>query len=1376
MSVLKALVILLFEIQHRSYHERICHMNRIIGKTSFACFIFLSTTVLTAQPDDEWNNKPDIFQVNRLSAHATLMPYPDVASALVGNPTESPYYFSLNGTWKFYIADKPSEQPVTFYEDDADVSGWGNIQVPGAWQTQGYDYPIYTNVTYPWTGRENPSPPQAPTVYNPVGSYRREFTVPQDWSGREIFLSFQGIGSAFYVWINGEYVGYGEDSYTPKEFDVTDLLRTGSNNISVEVYRWSDGSWLEDQDMIRLSGIFRDVYLFSTPAVHIADFHYITDLDGSYTDAELTVEATLNHYLQNAPTGYSVVAEVFDSYHSPIASFPLGTADFDSGNEIHLTQSTTVSSPNLWSAEHPDLFTLVLTLKDADGNTVETESCKLGFREFELGGGQMKLNGKPILFKGVDRHEMDPVKGNAIDYDRMVQDITIMKRFNINAVRTSHYPNNPHWYDLCDQYGIYVIDETNLESHGVRDVLPASKTEWRANCLDRIQSMVERDKNHPCVLIWSLGNEAGSGSNFQAMADWARQNDPTRLVHYEGYNQVADIQSYMYSSVESVAQYGASGNTKPLILCEYAHAMGNSVGNLYQYWDAIEKYPNLQGAFIWDFVDQALYHGQWLAYGGDWGDNPNDGNFCANGIISADRTLQPEIYEVKKVYQNIKASPADLLTGQIKITNFNLFTNVNAFSGAWQLMEDDETINSGTLSGSDMDIDPLASKTVTIDFDRPNLNAGAEYWLNLSFKLKNNELWADAGHEVASAQFKIPYETPEAAAFDTTGLPSLTVTESRDSILVRNADLEIVFDKQAGKILSYIYQGAALLDDGPIPNFWRAPNDNDNGNGMPTRCGTWRNAGKNRTVTGMILKRVSDRHIQIPVNFSYPTSTKSYGNILYDIYGDGTITVSVTLLPGSTQLPEIPEIGMLLMLPSEFDQITWYGRGPAENYWDRKTGSNIGVYHSNVEDFFIPYIEPQETGNRKDVRWVSLTNQSGNGLLAVGLPELEFNALRYTPQELESKAHPYELVPSNSIVLRLNYHQMGVGGDNSWGAKPHPEFTLYTNKVYSYRFRLSPVTPSQSAMCMSKTSFPMLETTSVPDVVGILQTTADSLIIASGLMVGNMDSSFSENVLAGQIISQIPKGGETVPIGTPVNLVISLGIGNNVAIRKSSSASSEETSKGNTADKGNDGNTSTRWCANNGDANHWWKVDLGANYDLIGSEVMWEFGGTVYQYRIDVSTDNIKWNRVVDKTNNTSTAQIQQDNFTAKSVRFVRITVTHLQAGSWASFWEFKIFGSPSTLVRESNEILPEKTELYQNYPNPFNPSTRIGYQLPASDFVTLKVYDVLGKEVKTLVNERQNAGNHSVQFNAANLPNGVYFYRLQAGNYSAIRKILLLK
>ncbi len=1356
--------------------------NRTTSLLLAAGLLCLALPRVDAQPNNEWNNKPDVFQVNRLPAHATLVPYGDVASAILGNRVGSPYYYSLDGTWKFHLATNPAGRDTSFYHDGTDVSGWSDIQVPGNWQTQGFDYPIYTNFTYPWTGYENPAPPVAPTVYNPVGAYRRDFTVPAGWDGREIFLEFQGVGSAFYVWVNGQYVGYGEDTFTPKDYDVTPFLRSGTNNISVEVYRWSDGSWLEDQDMIRLSGIVREMGLFSTPPVHISDFRYTTDFDGSYASATLTVKASVKYFSPSAPTGYSVEATVIASDGSQVTSLSLGTATFTSGKEIELSNSTTVGNPLKWSAEHPNLYTLVVALKDQGGNIIETESSDLGFRSFQMIGGQMKINGVPILFKGVDRHEIDPDHGKTLSYNRMVQDIQIMKRFNINAVRTSHYPNDPRWYDLCDIYGIYVIDETNLESHGVSNIVPASKPEWTQNCLDRVRSMVERDKNRPCVVIWSLGNEAGSGSNFQAMADWVHQRDPSRLVHYEGQNSVADMTSNMYPTVETVEAYGASGNSKPYIMCEYAHAMGNSEGDLYQYWDVIQKHPNLQGAFIWDFVDQGLTNAfGGFSYGGDWGDNPNDADFCANGLVSADRTLQPEIFEVKKVYQNIKATPVNLLNGQFQLTNYYRFTNVNAFNGTWKLMADSTQVKGGSFTAGDLDIPPMTSKAVTVTLGTIAPAPGVHYWLNLSFTQAHAELWADAGYEIASEQFEIPVTAVAPPMIDTTLTPALTAMEGPDSIVVGNSNLHLVFNKTTGTIVSYIYQGKALLQQGPVPNFWRAPNSSDYGDGMPSRCGTWEIASRNRTVGGVVVKVFSAKQIQVAVSFEYPTSTKSSGSILYDVYGDGNVVVTSTLVPGSAQLPEIPEIGMLSMVPASFRRVTWYGRGPFENYWDRKTGSNVGVHSTTIDSMFVSYIRPQETGNRTDVQWMSLTDNTGAGLLAVGMPFMEFNALRYTPWELESKKHPYELTMSSDIVLRLSYHQMGVGGDNSWGMRPHPEFTMYSDEAYTYRFRLLPILASQSAMSLSKHSFPTPQMAIVPDVLSLLHAAADSIIAASGLAVGNVTRTLSTSVPFDRVITQSPSAGALVPLGTPVKLSISLGVAQDVAQGKPASASTEETSKGNTANKGNDGDTGTRWCASDGSLNQWWTVDLGTAYTVSGTEVMWEMAGIQYCYRIDVSPNNVAWTLAVDKTNDSTLAQTRTDLFTAKSVRYVRITVTRLAPAAWASFWDFKVFVlSPEGGVQGDN-LLPADTRLDQNYPNPFNPVTTVMYALRKEGKVSITIYNLLGQRVKTLIDADQQAGYKSIAWNGTNddgarVGSGVYFCRMSADEYVSTKKLLLLK
>jgi beta-galactosidase len=1032
----------------------------------------LSTTVFS-QPNNEWTGKPDVFQVNREPAHATLMPYSSINEALEGDYRSSPFYYSLNGTWKFNIVDSPSESSTDFASDNADVSTWETIKVPGNWQTQGFDYPIYVNGIYPWKDFEAVDPPNAPTVYNPVGSYRRDFELPANWEDSTVFISFQGVESAFYLWINGEYVGYSEDSYTPAEFNISSFLRKGPNNISVQVYRWSDGSFLEDFDYIRLSGIFRDVYLYAVPDVHIFDFKYVTDLDEDYTNSNLSIEAVVKNYSGVYPKDYKVEAQVYDTNNVQITQAMSMEVSFTDTNSTTVSANAIIVNPLKWSAEFPHLYTLVLVLKDSDEHIIETVSCKLGFREFEIVDGQMKISGQPVMFKGINRHETDPYTGRTVTYEQMVQDIIIMKQHNINSVRTSHYPNHPDWYKICDQYGLYVMDEAAVESQGSEGALPKSLPEWTDNCIDRLKSMVERDKNHACVLIWSLGNEAGEeGNNFHIMADWIRENDSTRLSHYQDYSDPTDMESSFYRLPDVQEDYGEQGHKRPYIMCEYAHAMGNSLGVLKQYWDVWEKYDNLQGGFIWDFVDQALYGPEGLQYGGDWGDNPEDGNFHINGIVSADRTLQPEIVEVKKNYQNIKLKEVDILNGQVEIMNYFLFTNVNEYSASWQLLADDKLLEQGNLSVNEINIDPLTSKNITIPFDTPTLKPGVEYWLNISFRLAKDELWAKAGHEIAKAQFKIPYDNDKSLV-DTNQFSDLEVEETSNSLSITNEKLEVVFDKKKGSIASYNYDEIKLLEKGPNHNFWRAPTDNDLGHeDLAERAAGWRAASLRRTLSEFSWNRVSDKEIQVVATYSYPTSPMSTGKIVYNIYGGGDIQLTTILEPGSSSLSELPEIGMLMELPASFDNITWYGRGPEENYWDRKTGYDVGVYNKSIDEMYIDYVVPQETGNRTDVRWVSLTNGSGNGILAVGMPVMEFNALEYSPFELEEKEHTYELVKSPNNIFRVIHHQRGVAGYDSWIEGPDPEFMLFANKTYEFSFRLAPINQAESAMDKSKQLFP----------------------------------------------------------------------------------------------------------------------------------------------------------------------------------------------------------------------------------------------------------------------------------------------------------------
>jgi len=1248
-----------------------------------------------AQPNGEWDTKPREFQVNRLEAHTTLIPYNNQENALNGDMWESENVFSLNGTWKFSIVDKPADRPLDFFKTGFNDAGWDDIEVPGNWQMQGYDYPIYTNVIYPWNKIEWISPPTTPSVYNPVGSYRKTFSLPAGWENKQNIVHFAGVESAFYVWVNGHYVGYSEDSYTPAEFDITQYLQTGSNTIAVQVFRWSDASWLEDQDFIRLSGMFRDVYMYATPKVHLYDFGYTTDLDASYTNANFELKTTVSCYDNGAASGYTVEAQLFDPTNKLVFTKDVSVPYISENSKADVSLDQAVTNPLKWSAEHPNLYTLVLALKDGNGTVIEYESCKVGFREFEITNGTVLLNGKQILFKGVNRHEIHPTKGRVMDREDMLQDILIMKQHNINAVRTSHYPNHTTWYDLCDEYGIYVLDETNLETHGARDDIPASDPDWTAACIDRAKSMVERDKNHSSVLIWSLGNEAGSGSNFQAMADWIHANDPTRPVHYEGDSRPADMVSYMYPSVWGVENHGRSGNSKPLILCEYAHAMGNSVGNLFKYWDAFEKYDNLCGGFIWDFVDQAIMGDQGFEYGGDWGDTQNDGNFCANGIIDADRTVQPEIFEVKKIYQNIKFRGVDLAAGKINIKNWHLFTNLNEYNASWELRADDEVVKSGSLSASDLNIAPLTDKDITIDIAVPDLQAGAKYWLTISFTTKTDQLWADAGHEVAFGQFEVPFKTPAVVPTAEYGTEPIELVSDDAAIMLANKHFSVQFDKQTGVLNNYSYNSELLLNNGPVPNFWRAPTDNDNGNKMPSRCDIWKTVSSERTLDDISIINSSDFMVMISVKYSFNTDPVSKGTIDYKIYANGEIEVDYTFYPGGSDLPEIPLVGFSMSAPSQYADFTWYGKGPYENYIDRNRGAKVGVYNKSVDDNFTEYIKPQETGNHTQTNWLNLYNSNDNGILISG-DNFEFSALRYTPAELQSKRHYWELKQDPNVNIHINAIQMGVGGDNSWGALPHDEFRVMPDKNYSLSFRISPSNSTTDLMSTSKKEYAELPKAEVPDLTGLTEQEAITAIEQAGFSprMMNKGACTGSNLL--NVIDQIPAAGQDAVLGSKIDYTIC--VGENIAYNKSVSYSDQEGA--NPGASGNDGDYNSRWCAASGGVDKWWSVDLGSSYDLTDFGIKWE-SASVYQYKIDVSSNNTTWTTAVDRTGNSSTDQYQTGEIVASGIRYVRITVTGLSGSNWASFYEFELFGTetganvPQLTITEpttSQELFNDKT------------------------------------------------------------------------------------
>ncbi len=1036
---------------------------RFFAVVALFCVTFASLQGQPSPPD--WEN-PRIFGINKEPAHATLIPYPDERSALRTDQQKSPFIQSLNGVWKFWWVPTPSERPMEFYRPDFDVSGWKEIPVPANWEMEGSGTPIYSNIVYPFQ-RDAPKvtsePPQDWTAYkerNPVGSYRRTFTVPNEWSGRKIFLVFGGVSSAFYVWVNGQRVGYSQDSRLPSEFEISRYLKPGENVLAVEVYRWSDGSYIEDQDFWRLSGIFRDVQLVSRAPIYMRDFYVRTILDSDYRDATLRIKAELkNAGEQEQPV--TVEAKLLDERGRRVFETLSKKATLAAKSDSTISFEKQVINPKKWSAEAPNLYTLLLTLRDGADRVVETIPWRVGFRSSEIKNGQILFNGKPIMLKGVNRHEHDPDRGQVVATSRMIAEIKLMKQHNLNAVRTSHYPNVPEWYELCDRYGLYVLDEANIESHGYganQEQRISTGEDFTAAHVDRVARLLERDKNHASVFMFSLGNEAGVGRNLAASREWAKTNYPDFLIAYEpGQSRHGDAYSPMYTRPDRMLpDWEKHGKGKPMFLIEYAHAMGNSVGNLQEYWTVIESHRQMQGGFIWDWVDQGLRKegaGEkpfWL-YGGDFGDKPNDDNFCANGLVFPDLTPHPSLTEVKKVYQFIKVEPVDLQTGRIRVRNKYLFQDLSFVVGSWELEENGVVVKKGRLPR--LIIPPGQSQELTVGLKPLRMAPGAEYFLKVTFALANNATWAQKGHVIAWDQYEVPNQSPTPDRKPTRP-GALRLEETDADYTVSGAQFTASFGKKSGSLETYEFAGRKLISGALVANFWRAPIDNDRGNKMPELLRVWRDAGPLRRVTAVKAEQVTPQSVKIVALTKLPAGDSEYTNT-YTVFGDGTIEVESSIAV-EDKLPELPRFGMQLRVPGQFRTVTWYGRGPHENYWDRNTGAAVGRYTLNIEDLFVPYIEPQENGNRTDVRWVTLTDGKGVGLRAIGMPLLYFSAWPFPMEELEKRKHPFEIVRSDDITVNLDLRQMGVGGDNSWGAWPHAAYRL-TEKHYEYRFRLEPV-------------------------------------------------------------------------------------------------------------------------------------------------------------------------------------------------------------------------------------------------------------------------------------------------------------------------------
>lgn len=1000
---------------------------------------------------------PQYFSDGRLEAHSDHRFYASVLDAQAGNES---FKESMNGLWKFHYARNYGSAIRGFEEKDYCCKAWDDIHVPAHIQMEGYDVPQYANVQYPWEGHDEIHPGEIPEYFNPVASYVKYFTVPERMKGKRLFVSFQGAESGLALWLNGKFVGYSEDSFTPSEFELTEFVEDGENKLAAQVFKWTSSSWCEDQDFYRFSGIYRDVYLYTVPELHVRDMEIRAVPDETLEKAELTVN--LEMMAKEAVSGKAVFSLSKD-----------GAAVFEEEKELEgdMSFSRTVENPSLWSAEEPNLYDLTITVYDAAGTLMEVVTEKVGFRRFEIKDHIMTLNGKRIVFKGVNRHEFSAVGGRHVSEAELRKDLTTMKRNNINAIRTCHYPDDSRIYRLCDEYGIYMIDETNLESHGSWDrvhetgdssgVVPNDRPEWLDMMLDRANSVYQRDKNHPAVLIWSCGNESFGGKDIYEMSQLFRRLDPTRLVHYEGvfwdrrYNDTSDMESQMYPPVERIKEFLSKDRSKPFICCEYTHAMGNSCGAMHKYTDLTDTEPLYQGGFIWDYIDQSIYkkdrYGkEFQAYGGDFGERPTDFNFSGNGIVYGNREASPKMQEVKFNYQNITA---EVGRTEVKIINKNLFVNTDTFECRVTVERNGEAVRRAVL---ETHVEPLCEETYALPV--PEETFAGEYAVTVSFHLKKDTIWADRGHEVAFGQYVYEIAKPEEPC-----RKNITVIRSDHNIGIRGDHFEAVFSVMFGGLVSYKYGGKEMLKTIPKPNFWRAPVDNDNGNQMPIRYAQWKLASMylshkamGDAVFALCKPELKEGENSASVTFTYNlyTTPAAQCQVTYEVFGDGCIKTTLSYDPVK-ELGDMPEFGMLFKLSADYDHVKWYGLGPAETYADRKKGAKLGIYQNLVKDNMAEYLVPQECGNKEEVRYAEITDRGGRGMRFAMTSEngpMSFSALPYTPHEMENAMHPFELPEVHYTVVRASKGQMGIAGDDSWGSHTHPEYLLDASGKMEFSF------------------------------------------------------------------------------------------------------------------------------------------------------------------------------------------------------------------------------------------------------------------------------------------------------------------------------------
>ena len=1015
---------------------------------------------------------PKFFKENCMAAHSDHVAYADEKEA---EERKSSFRLPLDGVWKFHYARNYAQTVSGFEAEDFDCKCWEDIRVPAHIQMEGYDIPQYVNIQYPWDGREDVWRDAVPSEFNPVASYVKYFTLPEGFRKSGLYISFQGVESGFALWLNGHYVGYSEDSFTPSDFDLTPYVKEGENKLAVQVFKWTSSSWCEDQDFYRFSGIFRSVYLYTMPKVHVYDLKVQPIVDEAVLNADLLVTMQMRgegkaRLTLTGSRNYSVLEEKEEQI---IFSEELPVSE----GEVHFEKE--VKKPDLWSAEIPNLYTLTIECFDQNGERSELVSPRIGFRRFEMKDGIMTLNGKRIVFKGVNRHEFSSKSGRAVTREEVLKDIVTMKQNNINAIRTCHYPDASIIYDLCDEYGLYMIAENNLESHGSWDaamhgsvpkdtIVPGDNMDWEPMMLDRVNSCYQRDKNHPAVLIWSVGNESYGGKVIFDMSEKFRALDPYRLVHYEGifndrrYEATSDMESQMYTSVENVKKFLAEHKEKPFIMCEYTHAMGNSCGAMHKYTDLTDTEPRYQGGFIWDYIDQSIlkkdrYGKDFQAYGGDFLERPTDYNFSGNGICyGGDRDPSPKMQEVKFNYQNI--SILFEKEGKFTVVNKNLFANTDRFRCVAVLQKNGVVVKKQEIETA---VPPLSTKDYEIPFSILHTDSrkqkaeelDAEYTLTVSFLLKEDTSWADAGHEVAFGQ-KIYKKTP---AFAASGKP-IRVVHGKVNIGVKGEDFDCLFSMLSGGLVSYRYAGKEMIEKIPMPNFWRAPVDNDNGSMAPARYAQWKIASmyishRNGGMFDNVPTKVEEKDNTVTVTYTYfmPTTPASKCQVAYTVFGDGTIETKLMYDPVEG-LPDMPEFGMMFWFNADYDNLTWYGMGPDETYADRRHGAKLGIYSNKVADNMAKYLVPQECGNKVGVRYARLVDAKGRGMMFEG-DELSFSALPYTPHELENAAHVYELPQVHHTIVRVALAQMGVGGDDSWGSLVHPEYHIDVTKPLEFTFR-----------------------------------------------------------------------------------------------------------------------------------------------------------------------------------------------------------------------------------------------------------------------------------------------------------------------------------